>query len=289
MKSQRRPFRGRRTRAVALLAAALAVLAAPPAPAEVPLLITPTRLVLGSDASAGQVNVVNRGDEAATVRVQVVNRHMTEDGRLVVADEPRAGERFADELLQFAPRRFRLPPGGGQTVRILARRPAGLERGEYRSHLAFRVEPPTRTLGQDGDDDSRAGDVNIRLVPVYGVSIPVIVRQGDPVAQASISDIEVHDGTRTRGGPAVSFRLHRQGGASVYGDVRVTHLPAGGGAREVARIRGVAVYPPLSSRRVSLPLQSADARALDGGRLRVEYVDHDDADRVLVSRVTAMQ
>lgn len=269
-----------------LLVAGLAANAA--APADPALMITPTRLVLDADRSAGQVNVVNQGDEPAVIRVSIVNRHMTDDGRLVPADEPRAGERFAEDMLQFAPRRFRLPPRGGQTVRILARRPGDLARGEYRSHLAFQVEPSADKLGPRKEGDGRADDMEIRLIPVYGISIPVIVRHGELAAETRISNIEVQSAAEAGGQPTVSFVLQRRGNASVYGDVRVTHQRADGSRQEVAYIRGIAVYPPLTSRRVTLPLEHRIGSS-GGGRLRVEYVDHDDTDHVIASRVATMR
>lgn len=251
-------------------------------------MVTPTRVVIGPNAETAQVNVLNQGSQAATIRVSVVNRHMTRDGRLVKATESRPGERFADSMIRFAPRRFRIPPQGGQTVRILARRGQGIEDGEYRSHLTFRVEPTSseiKTQGDGGKGDSR---VNIRLVPVYGITIPVIIREGETTATSRITDVALERGPEPSQ-RSIAFTLRRQGNASVYGDVRIIRLGSGSDAGIVTESRGVAVYPPLNQRRVTVPLPAGARGALKGSRIRVEYVAHGNADEVLASKTVRMR
>lgn len=240
------------------------------------IMVAPTRVVLEPGQHTAQVFVMNKGAEPITARISLVNRHMLEDGSFAIADNPRPGEYFADGFVRYAPRRVHLAPGQGQTVRILAQ-PID-ERGpaEYRSHLLFSVEPSTTGESSAGENRGLA----IRLIPVYGVSIPVIVRTGALTASATIDDLTVQ--RDPSGVPHATFRLHRSGDRSIYGDVQVFYQPHNGDERLIGKSRGLAVYPPLSTRRVSIPLNLLDGVSLQPpGRLRVQFVKHKNHARVL--------
>lgn len=253
-----------------------------PVVAQTGIMIAPTRITLEPDEHSSEVFVMNQGNEAITARISLVNRHMREDGSFAEATTPNPGEYFADEFLQYAPRRVHLAPGQGQTVRILARPPDGRAPAEYRSHLLFRVEPPLpddEDTPQEGDTAGNRSQMSIRLVPVYGVSIPVIVRTGPLTASASIDEVLLD--RRPGQTPSATFRLHRSGNRSIYGDVRLLFQPHGGSERLIGESLGVAVYTPLPVRIVSVPLNRLNGDALTAGRLRIRYVDHDDHSRVL--------
>jgi P pilus assembly chaperone PapD len=249
--------------------------------AQTAIMVAPTRITLGPEQRSGEVFVINRSAEPITARISIVNRHMRDNGSFVPAVAPEPGERFADGFLQYAPRRVRLAPGQGQTVRVLAHLPEGTAAAEYRSHLLFRVEPqlPSSRSGQTGTAQGKTRALGIHLMPVYGITIPIILRTGALSASISIDGIAL---TRQSGkAPAASFRLHRTGNRSIYGDVRVSFIPANGRERLVGRAVGLAVYTPLPIRLVSVPLTQMQGDALQTGRLRVEFVAHDDDSRVL--------
>lgn len=249
-----------------LLSLFLAVL---PGIANASILVAPTRLVLESGERVGQVSVMNRGNKPVTLRVAFVNNHMNPDGSFENALSPRPGERFADEFLRYSPRRVQLDPGESQLVRVLARVPGG-EPAEYRSHLRFQVEPPARARS----DDANSNQVRIHLSPVYGVSIPVFVRAGELEATAGIANVGLE---RDAGSIVARFDLARRGNRSVYGDIKVTLTPHAGEPRDLALVKGVAVYLPLAARQMRLPLDGK----LEPGRLRIEYLDNRDSSRVL--------
>ncbi len=64
---------------------------------------------------------------------------------------------------------------------------------------------------------SRKG-VQFKLTPVYGVTIPVIVRLGNLQASAGIANVQLE---KKDGEPAVGLDLTRSGSRSTYGEVRV--------------------------------------------------------------------
>ena len=231
------------------------------------LSVTPTRVVFeGRDRSA-QVMLVNRASRTATFRILFVQMRMSGSGERVEIDAAGPGERFADPLVRFAPRQVKLEPGVAQTVRLMLRKPADLEPGEYRSHLLFRAVPePDAGLRVDAHDDD---GLAIQLRPIYGVSIPVIARQGDLSARVALDGLEWTPEAGGRQG--LELRLSRSGDRSVYGDLAVLHRSAEGDDTVLALARGLAVYPPNAERRLRLDLTPPPGLDLDRGQLRVEF------------------
>lgn len=242
------------------------------------LMISPTRVVLEYGEEAAQVFVINKSNEPIVVRISLVNRRMLTDGTFVDIKQQGDGEFFADPFLQYAPRRVQLNAGQGQTVRLLARRPNGLTAGEYRSHLLFRVEPPVpadQSAGPESNNPADKESLEIRLVPVYGVTIPVILRQGALSVTASISDPSLLPASTASASPRVSFQLNREGNRSIYGDVRIFHRE-GDTERLVGEMRGLAVYVPLPSRRIEVPVNGLETVGLPrSGQMRIEFVYRD--------------
>src|SRR5690242_21511702 len=145
------------------------------------LLVAPTRVVLDGRCGA-EIILNNIGEEPATYRVSVEFRRMTPEGTLVDISDPNAEEKAAADMIVYAPRRVTLAPHEPQSIRIAARPPQGLPDGEYRVHLLFRaVPPPTPAVAQSSEP---ANGVHLRLIPIYGVTIPVIVRLGNLQATA---------------------------------------------------------------------------------------------------------
>ena len=258
------------------LIAALALLpafAAGPASAGVgDLLVAPTRIVL--DGRRGTELVLNNiGDEPATYRISVEFRRMNPDGTLGDVVNPSASEKAARDMLIFAPRRVTLAPREPQSIRIAARPPAGLPDGEYRVHLLFRAIPAATPVTQAPATPEKG--VSFKLVPVYGVTIPVIIRLGNLSVQAGISNVhlEKHDGKS-----AVAMELSRTGSRSTFGEIRVLKA---GVKDPVALSRAVAVYTDVNEREVVVPVDENYKGDL-AGPVTVEYVEtYDDGSKTI--------
>lgn len=257
----------------ALTAAALLLSAAPALAGIGDLLVAPTRLVL--DGRRGTEVILNNiGDEPATYRISVEFRRMTPDGRLVDVAEPTPEEKLASEMIVYAPRRVTLAPNQPQSVRIAARAPQGIADGEYRVHLLFRAIPPARPVAAPSDQPPTTG-LRFALTPIYGVTIPVIVRLGNLSAKAGIANVHLasHEGK-----PAVALDLSRSGDRSTFGEVRVLKA----GVKEpIAIQKAVAVYKEVASRRMTIPLDEA-FKGSAGGPVTVQYVEtFDDGSNVI--------
>ena len=269
-------------KAFGLFTAAALGAAVSPALASGDLLVAPTRVIL--DGSRGtEVVLSNIGSAPATYRISLEIKRMTAAGGLdeIAEENATPAERAALDMIVFSPRRVTLPPNQPQVVRVGVRVPEGLPPGEYRAHMLFRAVPDVvPAVGAEAKPEG-AG-VSIALTPIYGITIPVIVRVGDLGAEAVIGDAWVSEGAD---GPAFNFDLSRTGSRSVYGDIEVTRP---GVAEPLLVARGIAVYPEVGARKVSLRVPDEVAAKLKGP-VRIRYSEDreigggtiDEADRVV--------
>lgn len=246
-------------------AACSAALASAPALAAGDLLVAPTRVVLEGGRGT-EVILNNVGAAPATYRISLELRRMNPDGRLedVLPGSESEKEKAVLAMVSYAPRRVTLPPNQPQVIRIGARPDPALPDGEYRAHMLFRAIPDA----QIPSETPRAG-VSIALTPIYGVTIPVIVRKGALQATATISDLHL---VRDAAGTSLAFRMTRSGDRSVYGRLRVTRP---GVAKPLYEARGLAVYAEISTRTVSLPLPPEVAATI-AGPVTVQYLEDND-------------
>ena len=227
------------------------------------LLVAPTRVVLDGRGGA-EVVLNNIGEEPATYRISVEIRRMTPDGGLVEVEAPSAQENIAREMIVYAPRRVTLAPNQPQSIRINARAPAGLQDGEYRVHLLFRAIPPAKPVAAKSSESPKG--LSFSLTPVYGVTIPVIVRLGNLEVKAGIANVRLE---QKDGKPHVALELSRSGERSTFGEVRVLRS---GIKNPIALQRAVAVYTEVGSRKVSIPIEEAYKGEVRGP-VTVQYVE----------------
>lgn len=234
--------------------------------------VFPTRIVFeGRDRSA-EVILVNTASSPATFRISFKNMRMLEDGSYEDIEEPGQGELFADKMIRYSPRQVTLEPGVAQTVRLLLRKPANLATGEYRSHLLFQTIPP-ETAGQDIEDpDLEEQEIRVRITTVFGVTIPITVRQGELSATVAIAGLALSPPENPDEPAMLSFRLNRTGNRTVSGEVEVTYKSSKEGDEYiVGLVRGIAVLSPYPMRTVKFPLRPPEELVIQNGRLHIVY------------------
>ncbi|MCW1735313.1 hypothetical protein [Anaerorudis cellulosivorans] len=244
------------------------------ASAQGDLLITPHRVVLEGNKQIEEIVVANIGQDTAFYSISLIEYRMTEDGNLQEITEPMQGEKFASPMLRFFPRSIELAPNESQVVRIQVRRRPGLEEGEYRSHLYFRAIPKEEPQGNETAATDTTG-IGIRLIPIYGISIPVIVRIGNLSASCTIGELALEQ--KEKESPVLKLVLNRQGTKSVYGDLTVDYVSPTGERINVGKVRGIAVYTPNTVRRFSMPLTVPEGVNLNNGKLVVRFTDANEA------------
>jgi hypothetical protein len=268
-----------------------------PAPAQAPaagetpqgrLMVHPTRLVLDdaiprskadrqgflqNRGRSGEILLVNGGQERGTYRISMVNMDMAEDGS--VHDVPRQPGRInAEDLIRYAPKQVTLEPHSTQAVRIQVRLPEGLAPGEYRSHMVFRAVPnaaPPRAP----EAGAEAKGFSVKLTPIYGLSIPIIIRHGATQVSTDLTGLQLLPPAGPEGPPVFQFRINRKGNKSVFGDLEILWSPRVGLSRVVASRNGIAIYAKLSHRDFALDLPELPAKGRGPGTLKLRYLDHE--------------
>ncbi len=267
-------------RSAAFAAACSTLCVAAPAAAQGDLLVAPTRVIL--DGRGGtEVILSNIGSEEATYRIGLELRRMTENGRLETVESTEASdaENAALEMIRYAPRRITLPPGQPQAVRLAARPGPDLPDGEYRVHMSFKAIPKVREI-TEGEPSTGSG-VSIQLTPIYGVTIPIIVRHGRVEAQVAITQPRVE---QSEDGPVLALTMSRNGESSTFGELRVTKA---GVDDPLVISRGLAIYPEIGTREVRIPI-SAEQAATINGQLRFEYREMPESGGGLIAAVDAV-
>ncbi len=262
-------------RALVAAAATAAILCPLPASAQGDLLVAPTRVIMDGRRGA-EVILSNIGSEEATYRIGLELRRMTDDGDLVpvTEDQANAKEQAAMAMVRYAPRRITLPPGQPQSVRIAARPAADLPDGEYRVHMTFTGIPKPRPVTQEAGNEQ---GISVKLIPVYGISIPVFVRKGRLESAVVLHDPKL--ATDAAGRPQFELQMTRSGQSSTYGELRVLHA---GSDKPIYMARGIAIYPEVTDRKVTFTL-SPDQAAEMKGKLRIEYREMPEAGGGLIA------
>ena len=240
------------------------------------LLIAPTRVVL--DGRRGtEVVLNNMGDEEATYRITLELRRMNAQGRLEDVDLEKATdqEKSALDAIRYAPRRVTLPPNQPQSIRIGLQPNDALPDGEYRAHMLFRAIPKAAPVAPAA---SPAEGLKIQIIPIYGISIPIIVRKGNVTATAALANVRIG---KDNEGPTLEFDMNRSGNRSLFGEVHVTKP----GVSEPLHVsKGIAIYPEISQRVVSIPLSPALAAQVRG-EIVISYYEAPEAGGGLISQV----
>lgn len=234
------------------------------------LIIFPKRVVFEGTQRFHELNLANSGRDTARYIISFVQIRMKEDGGFENITKPDSGQNFADGFLRIFPRTVTLAPGEAQLLKIQLTKTDLLTPGEYRSHLYFRSSQERKPLSlgeKDSVKDTTA--ISVRLVPIYGMTIPVIIRVGDNTTQVSISDLSfimINDTT-----PGVKLVINRTGNMSSYGDIKVEYISPLGKVILVGNVQGVAVYTPNTKRRSFIKLNIIPGIDYRSGKLRLIY------------------
>ncbi len=235
------------------------------------LMVSPTRIVFEGNERTKQINLINNGAESGRFKISFVRRNMTSTGKVEAVEENEPGM-YSDEMVRFSPRLVTLAPGQSQTVRLMLRKKSGTVDGEYRSHMLFQSLPDPASSDVSKLSSEKAESLSIKLIPVVGITIPVIARQGNLNAKVSLSDFEIKQANTVKPHSVLSLTMNREGNKSTYGDFRVYFTPKGGIPVVVGRINGVAVYTSTDARTLDIQLQTPSGFSLSNGELHVVYL-----------------
>ena len=251
-------------RCLALLLVAMPVASLCPTPSRAQVSVSPTFVLFEGEPGTKAITVTNTGKRAQVYRISLINLRMLPDGRMTPAGVAAADEHFADGMVRFSPHEVDLGPGGSEVVRFKV---PSLRPGEYRTHVLVQQVPNVDAL--DTSPFARAEGVALDLRAVFGVAIPLIIRQGE--LPTSVTFAEARLSTLADGTPAVGLRLERMGARSVRGALSLLR-----DGKEIGLYDGIAIYAPASRRDLLLPLAAGDVAALREGSMKAVFQEPDD-------------
>lgn len=236
------------------------------------LLITPQRVVFEGSKKIQELNLANLGKDTAKYTVSIIHYRMKPDGSFEEITTPDPGQYFADKFIRFFPRTVTLAPNEAQVVKMQLTNTDKLTSGEYRSHVYFRAVPNQLALGEV-DNKIDTSSIAVKLIPIYGITIPVIIRVGELNVKADFSNfvVEINNGI-----PRFEATIHRTGNMSIYGDITINHVSATNKVTKMDVYKGVAVYTPNTERRFSMEIQKPESVDFKEGKIQIIYSSQSD-------------
>ncbi len=237
------------------------------------LMVFPRRVVFEGSKRSQTLNLANTGMDTARYNISFVQYRMKEDGSFEEIAQPDSGENFADKYIRFFPRSVILAPNDAQAVKIQLFKADQMSPGEYRSHLYFRAIPAEKPLGEK-EVLKDTTSISIKLVPVFGITVPVIIRIGESTTKVSISDVSFEMVNDTM--PIIKMAFNRTGNMSVYGDIAIDYISPQGEVMRVSFIQGMAVYTPNPVRRLKVDVDKTLGIDYRKGKLHIVYTAQSD-------------
>lgn len=238
-------------------------------PAWSDMLISPTRALMDAQNRSATLILRNTADGARTYRLSWQDKRVNAEGDYEMVQE---GENWpsAAGMIRFSPRQITVGPGENQTVRLNFRPPAGLEPGEYRSHLLLQVigeeSEPSGVI--EMNDPGREG-VGFRLFMQMSFSIPVIARYQVSEPDINIADVDVIPASGNQN-MRLAVALDRQGESSGFGRLVVEmQKDANSPVEMIGLQKEVHVFHEVDRKVVRVPLR--DAAIPKGAWIRVAY------------------
>ena len=230
------------------------------------LRITPRRVIFDGTKNTQQLNLANTGQDTASFAVSFIQYRMKENGSFEQITEADSGQYFADNYLRMYPRSVTLGPGEAQLIKVQLKNYRKLDNGEYRSHIYFRSITNTKPWGEE-DKQVDTTSLSVRLTPIFGISIPAIIRKGKSDTEVVLTDLSVSMLNDTT--PVLNIKLNRSGNMSVYGDIEVDYVSGDSKTTQAGLVRGLAVYTPNTVRYFQLKLDNGID--YNKGKLHIVY------------------
>lgn len=235
------------------------------------LLVIPKRVVFDGAKKSYELNVANTGKSTTTFQISFIQIRMNPDGKFENITVPDSGQFFAEPFVRFYPRKVTLAPNEAQTVKLQISKSNTLQQGEYRSHLYFRAVPKEHELLGTPDTPAKDSDISVKLTPIFGISVPIIMQVGNLSSAVTVSDLSLH--IEKDNVPNLKVTFNRSGNKSVYGDLTVNHISPTGKETRVGLVKGIAVYTPLTARYFKLSLEKKAGVDYRSGKLNIVYTD----------------
>lgn len=208
-----------------------------PAASAAQVAVAPTILFIREDERFGAFMVSNQSATAQEIILEFRFGYPQSDSlgstSMQYADSAAAARYGMDRWINAFPRRFVLPAGSQQTVRLLIRPPAGLADGTYWTRLITTSTPESTPV------DTLATGVSARIVFRLQHVTTVLYRKGEARSGIEVGELTVT--ADSMGRPRATVPLKQGGNTPYFGTMRL--VIRGESGEEVARTeRTVGVY-----------------------------------------------
>jgi hypothetical protein len=220
------------------------------------VLVAPHAVIMDHRTRSGSLTLYNPGDDPVEIAFSSFFGYPVSDSiggfELRTVEQPGSAYPSAAGWIDAFPKRMLLGPKQRQTVRLLARPPAGLPDGEYWARLV--VSAKGGTVPVEGVTDSSG--VRVALALEIRTVIPLQYRKGRVETGVRTSSLAA---TIEKDSLAVRLRLDRTGNAAFLGTVRGALTDSTG--KVVATVSSpLAVYYDMEPR-LTAPLPAAGLAA----------------------------
>lgn len=217
------------------------------------VVIAPHAVHIDSRTRSGTLELYNPGNDPVEIEISTLFGYPVTDSTgkitLLVVENPDSTAHSAAEWIAAFPRRMTLDPYARQTVRLLARPPAGLEDGEYWTRLM--VSARGGTMPVSGTDSVEGITVGLSLQ--VRTIIALTYRNGLVETGVSSTNLRAAQEADTL---AIRMDLQREGNGAFIGTLW-SSLVDSTGTTLVEEELPIAVYHAMSPRRV-LPLDGVE-------------------------------
>lgn len=228
------------------LLATVALLAAPPAAAQVSMNVAPVRVehaVAPGQIHTDVITVENVAVRPLRARVSVADWQLERDGTPTFVKRGRLPAFSMSEWVEVGPTEFEIPPGGTQTIRYTVDVPPGVADASYRTAILIESLPDFV-----GVPAANAAYLTARI----GVIVYNRVGTLTPALEIVKQEI-VHDAAAP-GGMAIRIGLRNPGLTHVRASGHSSIVDLDGRVLQSLPVRD-AVVLPQSEREISLPLE----------------------------------
>ncbi len=224
------------------------------------IMLSPLRVVLEDGKNYATVTVLNQSpNEPVIYSVRTRLLRMNENGDMKKPLKTTKREALAQAMVRFSPKKASLKPGGKQIVRIAVRRPPNLPDGEYYTYM--NVTPTAKEEIKSGQTGGETVGMSVDML--VGVSIPIIIKQGNISSSAKILSVEPEIIDKMK---SFKVKIARTGKASSYVGIYIFGK-VNGEEKVIAAAKRVVTLVPLKERFKNIPLYEKDFK---GGPIRVE-------------------
>jgi len=240
------------------------------------VMVAPHAVYIDHRVRSGSVLLYNPGTEPVEVTISTLFAYPTTDSAGAIGLDTLPADSAASALgwIQAFPRRLTVAPLERQTVRLLARPPAGLADGEYWVRLVIAAKAGTIPITGVSDTTAIQVGLTLQVRTIIGISY----RKGPVTTGVTLSNLRaqlLNDTTIV-----TQSRLVRHGNAAFVGTVRGTIVDSTGTTR-------ASFFTPLGVYFTMEPRIASTIAKLPRGRywLRYEVVaEREDLDPSVVLR-----